>query len=737
QEEALVNSVLADCRADTARTEQLRADSMTQVAVQEKNRAEQRNKELQSSGFAAVALGLKTEHPTLGLHLASRSYGLVETPSYESLQSLLSIYGNLREYPYAEKKWPGRCSFLADGTILCLNNSGGATVFDRKGNKLRDFKGLSHRVIEACVAQDCQLIYVDQAHSESGSGVAAYALSSDRLEVNTPIPEWDPASRSISAEQVEVVTGRDGNTTIYEWRIQLNGPLSAYTSIGFDHFLIDFDAEEDTPYHAIWGPSFGKTANPHHLGDLILIDTDTKMGELTGVVRWNADIKQPRPSKVRIRSTQHKRLWVDVPVGEKGRYIARLPAGNYRVSSALRLTRPFQEDFANFPVQINPTSSVAVDVTTDGISTAKPLILDVFERPGYLFEAKGVLGTIGKTGPQAVDTFVDAFRRYYNIPGVSYAIVENGQVVHSNVFGVKNTLTQAPVMPDTLFEGASTTKPMFALAAMNMATRGEIDLDRPLLTYLPFPNIAGDPNAYIMTARHVLTHRSGLPNWAWGGPGTWEGGGNLNLDFTPGQQFQYSGEAFNYLGRVLEKLSGKPLDQIMQEEVLGPMQLTNTYFALDAEQAKHASLGHMQHFPVWRSRADFVSPASSVHSSAVDFAKFLIALTNNKQHDRAVFEALFKPYFDIPKAERVYDDDWQQSMGLGFFLKETPLGRFVEHGGNNGDFDCKFSINPDTGMGYVIFTNNNVGDELNLAFEQYLLYGRDYVVQNGKQVQNP
>ena len=68
---------------------------------------------------------------------------------------------------------------------------------------------------------------------------------------------------------------------------------------------------------------------------------------------------------------------------------------------------------------------------------------------------------------------------------------------------------------NTLFEAASVTKPVFSFAVQRLAERGVIDLDKPLYLYLPYPDIEYDERYKLMTARHVLTHRTGFPNWRW------------------------------------------------------------------------------------------------------------------------------------------------------------------------------------------------------------------------------
>ena len=273
------------------------------------------------------------------------------------------------------------------------------------------------------------------------------------------------------------------------------------------------------------------------------------------------------------------------------------------------------------------------------------------------------------------------------------------------------------------FEAASITKPVFAFAVMRLAEKGLIDLDKPLYKYLEFKNIADDERSKLITARIVLSHKSGLPNWAWGGPGGWENGGKIKLNFKPGEQFGYSGEAFNYLGRVLEKITGKKLNQILKEEVLDPMGMSNTYFSNNEKLAKVASIGHFHNFPMFWNITNLPSPASSMHTEAKDFSNFMIGLLDKKALSKKSYAEMLKPHTEIPKAEKIYDNGWRQDVSLGFFLEDTPYGQLIQHGGNNGDFHCKFGVIPEKNVGYAIYTNNNAGDKLFRAFEIFLLYG--------------
>ena len=120
-------------------------------------------------------------------------------------------------------------------------------------------------------------------------------------------------------------------------------------------------------------------------------------------------------------------------------------------------------------------------------------------------------------------------------------------------------MTGDKVDSNTLFEAASITKPVFAFAVQRLAERGVIDLDKPLWLYLPYPDIAYDERYKLITAKHVLTHRTGFPNWR-----SMNESGKLDIKFTPGTDYGYSGEGFEYLKMVVEKITGKKVEQVLQ-----------------------------------------------------------------------------------------------------------------------------------------------------------------------------
>src|SRR5262249_26786218 len=141
-----------------------------------------------------------------------------------------------------------------------------------------------------------------------------------------------------------------------------------------------------------------------------------------------------------------------------------------------------------------------------------------------------------------------------------------------------------PVDDNTVFEAASLSKPVFAYAVLKLVEQGKIGLDVPLTKYLPKPYVDGDPRLEKITARIVLSHRTGFPNWRGPNP--------LTFHFTPGEAFSYSGEGFVYLQRVVEQIESKPLNDVMAELVFNPLGMTSSSYVWRADFDELTATGH-------------------------------------------------------------------------------------------------------------------------------------------------
>jgi CubicO group peptidase (beta-lactamase class C family) len=149
--------------------------------------------------------------------------------------------------------------------------------------------------------------------------------------------------------------------------------------------------------------------------------------------------------------------------------------------------------------------------------------------------------------------------------------------------GLKNAQKQDLIDGETIFEAASLSKPVFTYGILKLVENGKLDLDKPLAEYLCYADIKNDERINAITARMVLTHTSGFPNWR-------PKNESLKIYFQPGERFSYSGEGFLYLQKVVEHISGLSLEEYTQKNVFIPLGMTHSSFIWSNDSKKAA--GH-------------------------------------------------------------------------------------------------------------------------------------------------
>ena len=157
------------------------------------------------------------------------------------------------------------------------------------------------------------------------------------------------------------------------------------------------------------------------------------------------------------------------------------------------------------------------------------------------------------------------------VPGLSIAVIRDGKTAWIGYLGLRSEATEKPVTRSTVFNVGSLSKPVFAYGVLKLVDAGKLKLDEPLAPYLPKEFVEGDPRFKQITARFVLSHRTGFPNW----PGD---GQPLTIHFTPGEKFSYSGAGMVFLQKAVEKITGKPLNDYMQEAVFGPLGMKHSSY---------------------------------------------------------------------------------------------------------------------------------------------------------------
>ena len=555
-------------------------------------------------------------------------------------------------------------------------------------------------------AHDMQVLYIDPQHKNESTGVFALEVNEYFRKIVDQKVNWDPFILNSSWDMVDVKAKRYNDKTIYEWKIKLDGYIEKGRTIGFDYVVFDKDSKDGNSNTVGWGPDEGiKHECSKCLGDVLLLSPETKLASISGKVR--SDRENILPRSVNIFSTVNPDQFVSSKIDTAGQYTTKLPYGEYYIEVPSGLISDEDDEFH----RIEGSNRVSVVAGTKSIEgELKVVECKVLPRPD-LIPAKGLLHNFNSDTEDYLNQIVESYRSYYGIPGISLGLIKDGKLFYHKTYGFKNRSTKEAVDDQTLFEAASITKPVFAYVVMRLVERGELDLDKPLAEYLPFEDLEEYPEYKKMTGRHVLTHRTGLPNWG------------REMEFTPGEKFGYSGEGFEYLKRVVVHITGKPIEEHIDEELKNPQKIERMLFKESAELRKVVATGHLNESPVVRFLPEEAGMAWSMYTEAADFSKFALTLLDRKGLKESTFVEMMTIHSKYPEDWHV-NKQYKEGMGLGISLRETEYGKSFGHGGSNGDFKCLFEVYDELGMGYIIFTNSNTGDALNDDLSQILIEGK-------------
>ncbi|MFI5165952.1 MAG: serine hydrolase [Thermoanaerobaculales bacterium] len=279
------------------------------------------------------------------------------------------------------------------------------------------------------------------------------------------------------------------------------------------------------------------------------------------------------------------------------------------------------------------------------------------------------------------------------VPGAQMAIVRDGRIAWNRGFGMATVEAGKPVTVDTVFEAASLGKAVFAYTVMRLVERGEFDLDRPLSGYLPNPEVRDQERLRQVTARRVLCHTAGFPNW--------RRGKELTIDFDPGERFSYSGEGYVYLQKVIEAVTGLPLDTLVRREVFAALGMNASSFVWREAYEQTAATGYDYLGGVTKKvRPDAANAASSLHTTSGDFARFLAEILHPTLVKPATVAAMLKTQVSVAKGL-----DW----GLGWGLELSAGRRLFWQWGDNETFRGIAVGDVAAGEALVLLTNSENG----------------------------
>src|SRR6266480_18148 len=308
------------------------------------------------------------------------------------------------------------------------------------------------------------------------------------------------------------------------------------------------------------------------------------------------------------------------------------------------------------------------------------------------------------------------------LPGFALGVVKNGKLIYAKGFGVAKLGGTTAITSKSLFHLASVTKTFVAMAIMQLSENAKIDLDAPVIRYLPYFRL-DDERYKTITIRQMLSHTSGIPdtvNYNWDKP-EYDAGAlerfvrsiaDQKLVFAPGEKFAYSNTAYEMLGDVIAKVSGESFEDYVQHNILTPVGMKDSSLLVREANSQLLTSPHVMEnnqvvvskvFPYNRAH----SPSSTLYSSIEDMSRWAIANLNHGELDghrilkRETLDLMWRPVVDALSMKE----------GISWFTTEKQGHRLVLHSGGDVGFESLVVLAPEDGVAVVAMSNFAASDK--------------------------
>ncbi len=322
------------------------------------------------------------------------------------------------------------------------------------------------------------------------------------------------------------------------------------------------------------------------------------------------------------------------------------------------------------------------------------------------------------------DAFMEKAMRDIGVQGAAVAVVQDGRLVFAKGYGLRDSGHRLPVTTKTLFPIASITKSFTVTALGTLVDEGKLEWDRPVREYLPGFRMFDPVATEQLTARDMVTHRSGLPRhdllWytsSFSREQLVERLRYLEPNKPLRTTFQYNNLMFITAGYLAGKIHGTSWEELVREKVLSPLGMTGTRLnSLDARKVDDYAFPYRRN---WKTddvrQIEFsnwgdVGPAGSIHSNIEDMARYLLLHVNKGEFggrhllSRNNAEQMQTPQMVI-RGISPYPELSENNYGMGFFIQNYRGHRTVSHGGNLDGFSLQLSFLPEKRTGVVVLTN--------------------------------
>ncbi|MDJ1501739.1 serine hydrolase domain-containing protein [Xanthocytophaga agilis] len=317
-----------------------------------------------------------------------------------------------------------------------------------------------------------------------------------------------------------------------------------------------------------------------------------------------------------------------------------------------------------------------------------------------------------------IETFLQSLIDTGGIPGITIAITNGSDIVYSKAFGVTNIETKEKLEPKHIFHIASVSKTFVATAVMQLYEKGKLDVNQPLITYLPYFKL-NDERYKNITIRQMLNHTSGLPDvedYEWEKATSDEGAAerytrsltDSKLISAPGAEFHYSNMAFDIMADLIAKVSGMSFEKYVKENILLPLEMNESSFYAPEIQKDLRTSPHIGHPPKVSSVYPYNrmhAPSSTLNTNVLEMSHWAIANMNNGRYKStqilspATHAMMLTPTFVSNKERKV-------SIGLSWFMYSYQGLMNYEHGGGDLGYRSMLTLIPEKKIGIIILCNS-------------------------------
>src|SRR5215510_5505514 len=314
------------------------------------------------------------------------------------------------------------------------------------------------------------------------------------------------------------------------------------------------------------------------------------------------------------------------------------------------------------------------------------------------------------------------------IPSAAIALISGDKVIWTHAYGYSNLWARTPAAPNTVYLIGSTFKAMSTIALLQQMEQGKFKLDDPVNNYLTEFKIQGEDPKHPITFRHLLTHTSSLPGdfgafpvWGDTVPPSLEDYLSKSLKVTtpPMTKVEYSNMAYTLVAYLVQKFSGMPYKQYIQEKIFTPMEMTSTAFEPRPDMEERLSIPYVidqktgSQVGAVRVKAS-VWPAGIVYGTVLDQSNWLILNLNSgvfkgkRLISEQTLNQMFTRQYDQFKGgiEGIWGNE-TAGFGLTWWTEVRDGDRYFAHSGSVAGYTAFLLGNRDRKLGFAILTNGN------------------------------